>query len=164
MVVVRGLWTDRRESEGVAVHTAQGVGRYRLPVSTPRPLSFAPAAALVCAASVALAATSARGDAAFGRALLQLLIVGGPIAVGLYALRAPANRSFGIALLGIGFAWSLTALAESSLSVPHTIGRLATWLTFPCVVYLLLAFPHGRIAKGLDRVVFLGVVGVMLVL
>jgi signal transduction histidine kinase len=127
-------------------------------------MRLALAGALVCIASVAMAATAASSDAAFGRALLQLLIVGGPIAVGLYALRAPVNTSFGIAMLGIGFAWSLTALAESPLSVPHTIGRLATWLTFPCVVYLLLAFPHGRIEKGLDRAVFLGVVGVMLVL
>jgi signal transduction histidine kinase len=120
--------------------------------------------ALVCIASVAMAAGSASSGAEFGRGLLQLLIVGGPIAVGLYALRSPGNRSFGIALLGIGFAWSFTALAESALSVPHTIGRLATWLTFPCVVYLLLAFPHGRIEKGLDRAVFAGVVGVMVVL
>jgi hypothetical protein len=95
--------------------------------------------ALVCIGSVGMAAASASSGDVFGRGLLQLLIVGGPIAVGLYALRAPGNRSFGIALLGIGFAWSFTALAESELSVPHTIGRLATWLTFPCVVYLLLA-------------------------
>ena len=120
--------------------------------------------ALVCIGSVAMATAGASSDAAFGRGLLQLLIVGGPIAVGLYALRAPVNRSFGIALLGIGFAWSLTALTEAPFSVPHTIGRLATWLTFPCVVYLLLAFPHGRIQKGLDRTVFVGVVGVMVVL
>jgi signal transduction histidine kinase len=120
--------------------------------------------ALLCVASVAQAVAGASSDAAFGRGLLQLLIVAVPIAVGLYALRAPGNAPFGIAPLGIGFAWSLTALAQSSASVPHTIGRLATWLTFPCVVYLLLAFPDGRIAKGLDRVVFFGIVGVMLFL
>jgi signal transduction histidine kinase len=111
------------------------------------------AGALVCVAAVALAAAGSRGDAAFGRALLEALIVGVPIVVGLYALRAPINRSFGIALLAIGFAWSLTALTESSLSVPYTIGRLSTWLIFPCVVYLLLAFPDGRIDKGLDRAI-----------
>jgi signal transduction histidine kinase len=121
------------------------------------------ACVLVCVASVAMATAGASSDAAFGRGLLQLLIVGGPIAVGLFALRAPVNRSFGIALLVVGFAWSLTALTESTLSVPHTLGRLATWLIFPCVVYLLLAFPHGRVAKGLDRAVFAGVVVVMLV-
>ena len=59
--------------------------------------------ALVCVASVAMATASAPSDAAFGRGLLQLLIVGGPIAVGLYALREPVNKSFGVALLGIGF-------------------------------------------------------------
>jgi signal transduction histidine kinase len=122
------------------------------------------AGVLVCVGAVAMAAAGAPSDAAFGRGLLQLLIVGGPIAVGLYALRAPVDTSFGVALLGIGFAWSLTALGESTLSLPYTIGRLATWLTFPCVVYLLLAYPNGRIPKGLDRAIFFGVVGVMLLL
>jgi signal transduction histidine kinase len=122
------------------------------------------AGGLVCLTAVALAVTSARSDAAFGRGLLQLLIVGGPIAVGLYALREPISNTFGVALLGIGFAWSLTALAESKYSLPHTIGRLSTWLIFPCVVYLLLAFPRGRVETGLDRVVLAGVIGVTLFL
>ena len=134
------------------------------PMRHPAETWLALAGGLVCLASVGLAAAGAEPDAAFGRGLLQLLIVGVPIAVGLYALRTPANRSFGLALLGIGFAWSLTALGESTLSVPYTIGRLATWLTFPCAVYLLLAFPDGRIAAGLDRAVFLGVIGVLVFL
>ena len=132
------------------------------PVSNERWLAVA--GALVCAGAVAMASTGASGDAAFGRGLLEALIVGVPIAVGLYALRSPVNASFGIALLAIGFAWSLTALTESSLSVPYTIGRLSTWLTFPCVVYLLLAFPDGRIDKGLDRALLAAVVGIMVVL
>ena len=119
---------------------------------------------LVCVAAVAVAAASAPSDAAFGRGLLELLIVGVPIAVGLYALREPANRTFGVALLAIGFLWSLTALTTSSASVPHTIGRLTTWLISPCVVWLLLAFPHGRIEKGLDRAVFVGFFAVWLFL
>jgi signal transduction histidine kinase len=119
---------------------------------------------LVCVASVAMAAASTSSDAAFGRGLLQLLIVGGPIAVGLYALREPANKSFGVALLGIGFLWSLTALTTASANVPHTIGRLTTWLILPCVVWLLLAFPHGRIEKGLDRAVLVGFIAVLLFL
>ena len=142
----------------------QAVGARAQPEPGALETRLAVAGLLVCLGAVGMAAASARSDAAFGRGLLELLIVGGPIAVGLYALRAPVNKSFGVALLGIGFAWSLTALAESTLSVPHTIGRLATWLTFPCVVYLLLAFPHGRIEKGLDRAVFVGVVGVMALL
>src|SRR5215211_7445649 len=122
------------------------------------------AGALVSVAAVAVATSGAPSNAAFGRGLLELLIVGTPIAAGLYVLRSPVSSNFGIALLLVGFLWSLTALAESSLSVPHTIGRLSTWLTFPCVVYLILAFPHGRIDKGLDRALFFGVVAVMLFL
>jgi signal transduction histidine kinase len=122
------------------------------------------AGTVVCVGAVALAAAGSRGDAAFGRALLEALIVGVPIAVGLYALRAPINASFGIALLGIGFGWSLTALTEASLSVPYTIGRLSTWLIFPCVVYLLLAFPDGRIDRGLDRGILIATIVMFVVL
>jgi signal transduction histidine kinase len=125
---------------------------------------LAVAGAVVCTGAVTLAAAGAAPDEAFGRGLLEGLIVGVPIAVGLYALRARVNASFGIALLVIGFAWSLTALTETSLSVPYTIGRLATWLPFPCVVYLLLAFPDGRIEKGLDRALLVAVVAIMVVL
>src|SRR4051795_5474002 len=122
------------------------------------------AGALVCVVSVTLAVAGATSDAAVGRGLLELLIVGGPIAVGLYALRESASRSFGVALLGIGFLWSLTALTTSSASVPFTVGRLATWLISPCVVWLLLAFPHGRVEKGLDRVLLVGFFAVWLFL
>src|SRR4051812_12199721 len=90
------------------------------------PVAFA--GALVSVVSVTMAAAGGSSDAAFGRGLLELLIVGGPIAVGLYALREAASRSFGVALLGIGFLWSFTALTTSSASVPFTIGRLTTWL------------------------------------
>jgi signal transduction histidine kinase len=122
---------------------------------------LAVAGTLVCIGAVTLASTGASGNAAFGRGLLEAMIVGVPIAVGLYALRAPGNASFGVALLAIGFAWSLTALTESSLSAPYTIGRLSTWLTFPCVVYLLLAFPDGRIDKGLDRGLLVAVAAII---
>jgi signal transduction histidine kinase len=134
--------------------------------SRPRPASpalqapVAIAGALLCVASVVLAASGAPADAVFGRALLQVLVVGLPLAAGLYALRAGVSRRLGFGLLAIGFVWSLTALGESSLSIPYTIGRAATWLTVPCVFYLLLAFPDGRIAAGLDRVLLCGIVAV----
>jgi signal transduction histidine kinase len=151
----------------MAISDAQQVGLFRtgartLPDEWHRWVALA--GALVCTGAVVLAAAGSRGDAAFGRGLLELLIVGVPIAVGLYALRAPVNASFGIALLAIGFAWSLTALTESSVSVLYTIGRLSTWLTFPCVVFLLLAFPHGRISKGLDRAILAAVLAVAVLL
>src|SRR5215207_6470911 len=128
MVVGEGLGVMPAEAPMAIADAQQVAGPRARSVPDALELRLALAGAVVCLGAVAMAAASARSDAAFGRGLLQLLIVGGPIAVGLYALRAPVNKSFGIALLGIGFAWSLTALAESALSVPHTIGRLATWL------------------------------------
>ena len=122
------------------------------------------AGAIVCVAAVAASVAGTPADEAFGRGLLELLIVGVPIVAGLYALRDPGTKAFGVALLGIGFVWSATALTTSDQSIPFTIGRLATWLTFPGAVWLLLAFPHGRIEKGLDRAIFAGVIGVMVIL
>lgn len=122
------------------------------------------AGAVLCLGAVAVAAGGAPSDAAVGRALLELLIVGVPIAAGLYALRAELNPAFAVALLVVGFSWSLTALSESSLSVPYTLGRMATWLVFPGVVYLLLAFPDGHVASGLDRALFVSVLVLSLVL
>ena len=119
---------------------------------------------LLCLGAVAMVATSAPSNAAFGRGLLELLIVGMPIVTGLYALRSGANARFAFALIWVGFAWSLTALAESSASIPYTIGRLSTWLIFPCVVYLLLAFPVGRISPGLDRALLVAVAAISVAL
>jgi signal transduction histidine kinase len=120
--------------------------------------------AFLCASAAAMAASGAHGQAAFGRALLELLIVGVPILAGVYSLRAPINARFGIALLIIGFTWSLTALGESSLSVPYTVGRLATWLIVPGVVYLLVAFPDGQVAPGLDRLLVCSAIALAVVL
>jgi signal transduction histidine kinase len=118
----------------------------------------------LCAGAVTLATAGAPSDAAFGRGLVELLIVAVPITTGVYALQTGANARFGILLVSIGFLWSLTALAQMPDSVPHTVGRLATWLVFPGVFYLLLAYPDGRIARGLDRVVFGGMLAVLVLL
>jgi signal transduction histidine kinase len=107
--------------------------------------------ALLCVAAVTLVAAEAPGDAAFGRALVEFLIVGVPIAVGLVILGSGNNDRFAVGLIGVGMVWSVTALTVSSTSILYTIGRLSTWLILPGVFYLLLAFPTGRVAKGLDR-------------
>jgi signal transduction histidine kinase len=127
--------------------------------------SWLPAISVViCAIAVLFAASGASPEAAAGRALLELLVVGVPLAAGLYALRSPATATYGVALLAIGFTWSLTALAESGSSELYTIGRISTWFIFPGVVYLILAFPDGRVAAGLDRALFYGVLALAIIL
>jgi uncharacterized protein YjeT (DUF2065 family) len=62
---------------------------------------LASAGIVLCVASAAVAAAGAPSDAAFGRGLL---VVGLPIAAGLYAMRWSATRRFGLALLILGVA------------------------------------------------------------
>ena len=88
--------------------------------------SLTVAGPIVCASAVVVAAAGAPAGQALGRGLLELLAVGVPMAAGIYALRAPATARFGVALVLCSLAWSLTALAEASGSVPYTVGRLAT--------------------------------------
>ena len=118
------------------------------------------AGAVLCVGAVLVAAWGAPSDAAVGRGLLELLVVGIPLAAGIYALRAPVTARFGIALVVISYAWSLTALAEASASVPYTIGRTSIWLIVPSIYYLLLVFPDGRVGAGRDRWLLRGMVAV----
>src|SRR4051812_21303019 len=92
------------------------VGPRARPVPDATETRVAMVGVVVCIAAVALSAAGTPADQAFGRGLLELLIVGVPILAGLYALRQPGSRSFGKALLSIGFLWSLTALTTTSAS------------------------------------------------
>src|SRR4051812_12071171 len=112
-------------------------------------------AGLLCALAVGYAAHSAPADETVARGLFELLVVGVPVAAGLYALRSPRDARFGAILIGVGLAWTLTALGESPDSLPYTIGRVSAWLVFPWLIYLMLAFPQGRVAAGLDRMLLL---------
>jgi signal transduction histidine kinase len=103
----------------------------------------------LCALAVALVVTGSDSDPV-DRAVVEALIVGVPIAVGLWATGLPANVRFGALLIGAGVIWSLTALAYSSHSLPYSIGRVAAWLVFPVLMYLMLAYPDGRLTRN-DR-------------
>jgi signal transduction histidine kinase len=79
------------------------------------------------------------------------LMVAVPIAVGIWAWhRRPGDR-FGRLLVGLGFGWFLTTLADSGNSVVYSTGRVAGWVVEVGLVYLVLAYPSGRITERLDR-------------
>lgn len=107
--------------------------------------------ATLCAAAVVLVATTAPEDERLTRALLQGLIVGIPVATGIYAMRSPRTAPFGLALLAAGALWSFTALGESTGSVAYSLGRLSGWLVIPGLAYLVLAYPVGRLESPADR-------------
>ena len=112
----------------------------------------------IIAAGAALSATAAAMTAAGSaaehpalEAFARALMVGVPIGVGVYARSRPASARFGTLLVITGAAWFLTTLAESSDPWLHAIGRIAGWLCEPLLIYLVLAFPTGRLRTRVDR-------------
>jgi signal transduction histidine kinase len=121
-------------------------------------------AAAICAIAVVIVARAAPTGERFSRALAEALIIGLPVAVGLYATSSPRTLGFGLLLIGAGFIWSLTALAEAPESLPYSIGRVAAWLVFPILIYLMLAYPGSRIAAWADRRLFTATAAVIALL
>jgi signal transduction histidine kinase len=110
-------------------------------------------------AAVALSGPSAtnQGFVAAGRALM----VGVPFAVGLYAWHRRPEERFGRLLVALGFGWFLTTLAESGNEVVYSVGRIAGWFVEVGLIYLVLAFPSGRLNHRVDRALVMA--GVVLV-
>jgi signal transduction histidine kinase len=116
------------------------------------------AALVAVATSGAIAASGAAnhpGLVALGRAL----IVGVPLAVGLYTWSRAGER-FGLLIMALGGGWFLTTLAESGNELVYTLGRTAGWLETVLLVYVILAFPSGRLSGETDRVL-VGAVGLV---
>jgi signal transduction histidine kinase len=119
-------------------------------VGTPALLALGAAGALLAGAAAALALA---GDMPHdvGLAERQALIVATPIGVGLYAWRGGTHARFGVLLLLAGGGWFLAALSSSSSEVLYSIGRVAGWTVEAGLIYLILAFPSGRLTSPIDR-------------
>jgi len=74
-----------------------------------------------------------------------------PIAVGLYAWHRRPSEHFGRLLVGAGFACFLTTLAESNDELLYSIGRVSGWVVDAGLIWLILAFPSGRLSTRVDR-------------
>ena len=84
--------------------------------------------------------------------LARGLIVGTPIGVGLYAWYRGPDERFGLLLIAAGAGWFVTTLAESGDEWLYTLGRTTGWLVEILLVYLILAFPNGRLPGRTDRI------------
>jgi signal transduction histidine kinase len=126
---------------------------------------------LLCLACAGVAATAAAAAIAFTGAASQpglvalgrALIVGVPIAVGLYARSRQPDERFGLVLVGAGIGWFVTTLAESQDDVVYSVGRTAGWLMEAGLVYVILCFPTGRLTDRADRVIVAAMAGVVAV-
>jgi signal transduction histidine kinase len=128
-------------------------------------------AALIAAALVGLAATvvtvvlTANASphnqlAAAGEAL----VVGVPLAVGVYAVRRGPYPRFSWMLLAASLLWSVIGLSQAMGSLPYSIGRVVGWTVEPVVGYLVLAFPTGRLRSDSERLVIMAMFALLVVL
>jgi len=109
------------------------------------------AAVAMCAVTGTLTASGSPSEYAWLEAVARVLTVAAPMAVGIFALHRPPFARFGRLLLVAGFVWFLTTLANADDATLSSIGRVSYWVFEPLLIYLLLAFPTGRIERRLDR-------------
>ena len=75
------------------------------------------------------------------------------LGTGLFAWwRRPANR-FGVLMTAVGFACQASSLTAVDSQALFTVGALGSALPYVLVVHVLLAFPSGRLERGLPRAV-----------
>ena len=84
--------------------------------------------------------------------LARALMVGAPIAVGLYARRRVPFARFGGLLVGVGVVWFVATLSNSPNEVVYSVGRIGGWFAEAAIVYAVLSFPTGRLPERVDRV------------
>jgi signal transduction histidine kinase len=105
---------------------------------------------VMCAVTAAITVSGSVAEYVWLDACARVLMVGAPIAVGLYARRRPASRRFGDLLIAAGAGWFVASFASSDDPVLYSIGRVAGWVVEVGLVYLVLAFPSGTLGR-VDR-------------
>jgi signal transduction histidine kinase len=83
-----------------------------------------------------------------------------PVAVGVHIWGRLATPRFGQLLVAAGLFTFVATLSASDDELLYSVGRVATWGAEPALVFLVLAFPSGRLPARVDRVL----VGLMLLL
>jgi signal transduction histidine kinase len=74
--------------------------------------------------------------------------------LGLSDLVRGRHVRFARGLIAAGLLWSLSALTASAMAGLASVGHVAQWLVQLSVIYLLLAYPSGRLLARADRAMF----------
>jgi signal transduction histidine kinase len=112
---------------------------------------------LTVGSAVLAISDSGRQDRALG-AVVQVVCIALPVGLGLFRLSRQRDDRFALLLIGAGLFWSIVTLAQSTDPALYSIGRTAGWVVEVAIVYLLLAFPGGRLTSRAERRVFGGAV------
>ncbi len=81
----------------------------------------------------------------------RVLVAGLPVAVGLYAWRGVPFGRLGILLVLSGLVWLVVTFSLADRAVAYSTGRVADWVGWAALVYMMLAFPDGRLVGRVDR-------------
>ncbi|MFL5837658.1 MAG: sensor histidine kinase, partial [Solirubrobacteraceae bacterium] len=117
---------------------------------------------VLAAGSVAVALSSGTGPG--GLVALNALSVALPIAVGLVAWRRTTTTGFGLLLVALGAAYFLVTLSTSRVDVVYSAGRVAGFAVSLLIVYVILAFPSGRLESRPARAIVVAMVLVLVAL
>ena len=150
--------TERTRSGAPDGAALVGRGR-RVPM-----IGVAAGAGALCAGTLAFGLAAAGPKDRLTAVLVHTVMVAVPAAVAVGVLRRrPGDRFAALLLVATGLL-ALTALSLSHGSLLHSVGRVSVWVVEPMIVYLLLAFPFGRLAGRAERAVFGSAVAVSAVL
>jgi signal transduction histidine kinase len=117
-----------------------------------RELAVAVAIALAVAVTFVLAPIAGMsGGAVRLESAARVAVVGIPVVVGLYAWRRVPFGRFGTVLVLTAVLWLVVTFSLGDRSVAYSVGRVAEWVGVVAVVYLMLAFPDGRLGARVDR-------------
>jgi signal transduction histidine kinase len=113
--------------------------------------ALAVAGALLCAGVVVVTVAGAPHGERLTPAVVFGLLVAAPMAVGLVTWNLHPDDRFARLLIAAGAAFSLTALSQAGDNALYSIGRVAGWFVVPLLLYLMLAFPSGRLTVRRER-------------
>jgi len=103
----------------------------------------------VFALALVVLAVARHGHA--GAAVTYSVGVALPVGLGLFRLAHGRDQRFARLLLATAALWALASLSQSNDDALYSIGRVAVWIAEPVLVYLVLAFPLGRLTTSAER-------------
>jgi hypothetical protein len=81
----------------------------------------------------------------------RLAVAGIPAAVGLYARRVVRFERFGELLIASAVLWLAVTFSLTNQPLVYSIGRVADWLGWAAILYVVLVFPEGLLNNQIDR-------------
>ena len=116
-----------------------------------RPVLIGIAVATICSIGCSIGIAVASGTPALYAALIYWISVSYTVS-GLIAWRQRPSNRFGPLMILTGLITLTTTLSWADGAVPRTIGQAVDLLPLVLIVHVFLAFPTGRLRRGLDLV------------